>query len=136
MKTIWYPIWVSIVSASFGIFFTQNLLGQSVPWNAPKAAADVKNPLQSNSSAALEGKKIYMQLCVVCHGDKGKGDGVAGLSLKPKPANFTTAKIQEQSDGALFWKLTTGRSPMASYKEILTDTQRWQLVNYIRSFKK
>jgi len=75
-------------------------------------------------------------MCVICHGAKGKGDGIAGVSLNPKPGNFTIERIQSQTDGAIFWKLTNGKAPMAAYKEILTETQRWELVNYIRTFKK
>ena len=71
----------------------------------------------------------------ICHGTKGAGNGVAGASLKPKPANFTLKEIQAQSDGAIFWKITEGRTPMAAYK-MLSDTQRWQLVSYIRTLKK
>lgn len=114
----------------------KDALSQSADWVAPKSTDDLTNPLQGNAEAILSGKKLYTQFCSVCHGDKGKGDGIAGLSLKPKPANFTTATIQAQTDGALYWKLTMGRPPMAPYKEILTETKRWQLVNYIRSFKK
>ncbi len=118
------------------IILSQNLLAQTTPWVAPKESNALKNPLHGDENAILEGKKIYDQLCAVCHGNKGKGDGVAGLSLKPKPANFTAAAIQGQTDGALYWKLTMGRPPMAPYKDILTETKRWQLVNYIRSLKK
>ena len=84
----------------------------------------------------LKGKKLYNQMCAVCHGAKGKGDGVAGAALNPKPTNFTSASVQAQTDGAIFWKITEGRSPMASYKTILKEEQRWQLVNYLRTFKK
>jgi mono/diheme cytochrome c family protein len=105
-------------------------------WVAPKSADNLENPLKGDEAATKSGKKLYKQFCSICHGDKGKGDGMAGLSLMPKPANFTTEAIQAQSDGALFWKMTEGRAPMASYRETLKENQRWQLVNYIRTFKK
>lgn len=38
---------------------------------------------------AKNGKILYDQICAVCHGPTGKGDGVAGKALDPKPANFT-----------------------------------------------
>lgn len=103
-------------------------------WKAPLQADKLTNPLKGDASATAEGKIIYMQMCIICHGDKGKGDGVAGVALNPKPGNFVTQKVQAQTDGALFWKITEGRPPMASYKGIFTETQRWQLVNYIRTF--
>lgn len=110
--------------------------GDGTKWVAPKSANAVKNPFKTNAAATAEGKKIYHQQCAVCHGAKGKGDGVAGMSLTPKPANFTKEIVQAQTDGAIFWKLTTGRTPMAGYEKSLSAKQRWGLVNYIRTFKK
>ncbi len=52
-------------------------------------------------------------------------------------SNFTDAKIMRpQTDGELFWKISEGRDPMPSFKGQLTDTQIWQLVNYVRTFSK
>lgn len=101
-------------------------------WAAPKSADLLKNPYKGKAEAAAEGKKLYLKLCKICHGDRGKGDGIAGLSLKPRPKDFTLEKLQKQTDGAIFWKLTTGKSPMAAYEKILKEEQRWKLVNYIR----
>jgi len=105
-------------------------------WKAPSTAKTIKSPLKMSSDNAKEGKKIFTQMCIICHGIKGKGDGMAGAALTPKPANFTLNTVQSQTDGELFWKMTNGNSPMAAYKDILTETQRWQLVAYIRTFKK
>lgn len=112
-----------------------NATAQST-WVAPKSADAISNPLQNDQTSIAKGKKLYQQLCAVCHGDKGKGDGIASAALTPKPANFTSEKIWKQTDGAIFWKLTEGKTPMASYKESLTVTERWQIVNYLKSLKK
>jgi mono/diheme cytochrome c family protein len=106
---------------------------QYKPWIAPKSADAVKNPIKPDARSISEGKKIYVTYCVPCHGNKGKGDGVAAAALKPKPADHSSQKVQSQTDGAIFYKITTGRLPMAPYKDILNTTQRWQLVNYIRT---
>ena len=45
-------------------------------WIAPTNAKELVNPLKGNAAATMEGKKLFTQICAVCHGDKGKGDGV------------------------------------------------------------
>ncbi len=134
MKT--YKILIGI---SFVLILYFLIVGFNKPtqerWVAPASADKIINPIKNDAAAAKSGKKIYAQLCAVCHGAKGKGDGIAAASLNPKPANFKNAEIQKQTDGALFWKITNGRTPMAAYKESLSETQRWQLVNYLRTFK-
>jgi mono/diheme cytochrome c family protein len=109
---------------------------QNSNWVAPKSSNALKNPFKGNLSATADGKKIFNQMCVLCHGLKGEGNGEAGLSLERKPANFLALKVIAESDGAIFWKITHGKAPMASYDELLSDDQRWKLVNYIRELGK
>ena len=56
-------------------------------------------------------------------------------NLKPKPNSFSSADLQKQSDGELFWKLSTGKGMMVPYKHSLSEEKRWQLINYIRTLK-
>ena len=118
------------------IFIVNNCLAQTKPWVSPKLAQSVKNPLSGDASSLADGKVLYTANCSPCHGDKGKGNGPAAQALIPKPADHSSAAVQAETDGSLFWKLTEGRSPMPSYKTILTDKQRWELVNYIRTLAK
>lgn len=104
-------------------------------WVAPSSADQVINPIKNDAIATEKGKKTYKMLCVVCHGAKGKGDGMGGAGLTPKPTDLTDRGIQAQTDGALFWKLNEGRSPMASYETALPEKKRWELINYIRTLK-
>ena len=105
-------------------------------WKAPPEADKLKNPVAGQEEAIKGGKKIFATMCAICHGEKGKGDGVAGAALNPKPTNLTNSEFHAQSDGAIYWKITEGRAPMASYKATLSDEKRWQLVTYLRTLKK
>ncbi|MGC8750716.1 c-type cytochrome [Hydrotalea sp.] len=118
------------------ITFPALLQAQTNNWNAPASANQLKNPLAGNTTVLKEAKKLYTTNCGPCHGNNGKGDGIAAAALNPKPADHTSAAVQKESDGALYWKMTEGHTPMPSYKQALTDTQRWMLVNYIRSLAK
>jgi mono/diheme cytochrome c family protein len=116
------------------IIASSKVLGQTVvPWIAPNDANSKVNLTVSNEAILKEAKKIYQNTCAPCHGDKGKGDGIAAVACNPKPADHTSAALQKESDGSLFWKITVGRGQMISYKSTLTDDQRWKLVSYIRS---
>ncbi len=125
-------IFILIITSST----SYSLIAQSSEWVAPKAVDLLNNPFKGDQMVIQKGAKLYTQYCAICHGDKGKGNGLAGMSLNPKPTNFQTEKFQKQSDGAIFWKLTSGKPPMAPYKDILKDDQRWELVNYVRTLKK
>ena len=111
-------------------------IAQEISWSAPEYCSSLKNPFIGNQKATNDGKVIFDQMCVLCHGVKGQGNGEAGLALQPHPANLLALNVKSQSDGAIFWKITSGKSPMATYFEILTDDQRWKLVNYIRELEK
>ena len=105
---------------------------QGTGWLAPDETNGNKSPFTINDEVEVRGGKLYDQYCRTCHGETGQGDGAAGSGLNPKPANFHRKKIQSQSDGALFYKISTGRGPMPTFKNSLTEEQRWQLVAYIR----
>jgi mono/diheme cytochrome c family protein len=109
---------------------------KGVKWEPPKSADNVKNPLTADAASLKEAKTMYTTYCTPCHGDKGKGDGVAAAGLAIKPADHSSVKIQSQTDGALFWEISEGHNPMPSYKQSLIEKKRWQLVNYIRTLAK
>ena len=113
---------------SFGVFAQDN-------WVAPLDAKEIVNPYSGNQIAAQKGEMLFQKLCWTCHGKSGLGDGPAGKNLKPQPKNFRLNSVQDQSDGELYWKISNGKGMMLPYKHSLSEEQRWQLVNYIRSFK-
>jgi mono/diheme cytochrome c family protein len=117
------------------ISISAQVFSQASTWKAPASTDKIVNPYSGSSTFAAEGRKIYESMCTICHGDKGKGNGAAGVSLTPRPANFLAITVRHESDGAIFWKITEGNPPMASYKTLLSEMQRWQLVNYIRQLE-
>jgi len=101
-------------------------------WVAPAGEKDKKNPLPADAQSIAQGKKVAEVNCVSCHGARGKGDGAAAVALNPKPADWTSAKVQAESDGEIFWKISTGRGAMPAWN-FLPERDRWALVRYIRS---
>jgi mono/diheme cytochrome c family protein len=103
-------------------------------WVAPARAARKTNPVPADDSSIAAGQELFTKNCFSCHGAGGKGNGPAAAALERPPGDLTSAKVQAQSDGALFWKITTGRKPMPSAPKELTEVQRWQIINYVRTF--
>jgi mono/diheme cytochrome c family protein len=104
------------------------------PWVAPDDARKVQNPVKPTPEGLASGQHLFKLNCAGCHGVKGDGNGPAAEGLERKPANFTDTKMMnDATDGELFWKMSTGRPPMPTW-QTLSETQRWELVNYIRTF--
>jgi mono/diheme cytochrome c family protein len=114
--------------------FSQSSQARKFP--SPTSADTIKNPVKGKPETLADGKKTYVRFCVTCHGEKGKGDGLAAASLNKPPADHTSAFVQKQSDGAIFWIIAQGNAPMPKYKRVLTDAQTWAVVNYIRTLAK
>jgi mono/diheme cytochrome c family protein len=107
-----------------------------VKWLSPAPSAAKKNPIASTQQSIAAGLKIYSKTCAMCHGKSGDADGPAVIELNIHPAKLSDPQLATESDGALFWKITTGKKPMPAYGKRLSETDRWHLVNYIRTFPK
>jgi len=120
-----------LVIGFIGAVFAQNILYQQDPkWQAPPDAIAKPNPLGQKPDATAGGKKLFQRNCVECHGTTGTG------LEKKHAADLQLATVQQQSDGALFWKITNGNTDrgMPSFSR-LPELQRWQLVLYLRTLK-
>ena len=126
----------TLLLCTLATFCFTGVQSQTRKFPSPASADTIKNQIKSDPVSTLSGKKIYAQYCVTCHGEKGKGDGIAAPGLPKPPADHTSGFVQSQTDGALFWIITMGNTPMPSYKTSLTATQRWQVINYIRTLAK
>lgn len=100
------------------------------------SAAPSKAP--AVTPAILEkGKASYAMNCIVCHGEKGDGNGVAGAAMNPKPRNFITDKYKQGDKvDAVFKTISDGMkgTSMAGFGH-LPEADRWALAHYILSFK-
>jgi copper transport protein len=101
-----------------------------------KSTSGEANPIPPNNQSITEGKTVYTQHCVVCHGVSGKGDGPVGLTLNPRPADLTLHGVPGvHTDAQLYDWITNGLlgTRMPAWRKVISDTDRWNLVNYIRS---
>ncbi|MDP9531932.1 cytochrome c/FTR1 family iron permease [Pseudomonas protegens] len=83
------------------------------------------------------GAPLYAQHCSVCHGEKGAGDGPAGVGMTPPPANLRDAeRLDRLSLYAVYNTLGLGveGTDMPAFADQLDDRQRWDLATYIAGF--
>ena len=103
----------------------------SQEWEVPADQISLKNPSAFNNANVKAGRDLYTINCKSCHGDPGKNNA---LPLVPPPPDITSEKMLRNSEGALFFKITSGRVAMPSFAGTLTEEQRWKIINFMKSF--
>ncbi|MEO8326800.1 MAG: c-type cytochrome [Nitrospirota bacterium] len=80
------------------------------------------------------GKILFEKHCANCHGAKGDGDGPDTQFLMVQPANFHSLESRSKTDEELMTVITYGAvfSPMHGWSTRLTETERWDVLRYIR----
>lgn len=114
-------------------------------WEPPvetKATSRLANPRAKTAESINRGRLVYETYCLVCHGAAGKGDGpVSMLGGGPFPAvrNLTDDVAQKRTDGYLYGVVINatamGRGLMPRYGDKVTGSDRWDVVNYIRTLQ-
>jgi copper transport protein len=102
----------------------------------PLPTGHLLNPIPATAASIAAGRVLYETNCVACHGARGKGDGPLGLTLNPPPADLTLHTIPGvHPDGQLYDWITNGYSGsvMPAFRDRLSDTLRWDLVNFLRT---
>jgi mono/diheme cytochrome c family protein len=102
--------------------------------NDPPAAAQAQvNPQPATAESIERGRMLYLANCAACHGTGGNGDGPtaqrAGLVLRP-----LASSTPGMTDGGLAYRIAVGTvgSGMPGFAGTLSETGRWDLVNYLR----
>jgi Ni/Fe-hydrogenase subunit HybB-like protein len=119
---------VSIILLSISTFISAQ------DWSVPEDKSQKVSPFKFSSETIKKGEAIFQKNCISCHGEPSKA--AFNRDMVPAPGDPAGSKFQSQTDGALFYKMTTGRAPMPEFKNILTEEERWQVISYIRSFNR
>ncbi len=104
---------------------------------APGLPSSSGNPVPRTAVSVARGQTIYEQHCVICHGSDGHGDGPMAATLNPPPADLHAAHVDYHDDQQLHDWIEGGinGSAMPAFKGKISDTDIWNLVNYVRSLR-
>jgi mono/diheme cytochrome c family protein len=105
-----------------------SLLASDWQKKVPDAERSAANPVANDSAAVTAGGQTYAQKCAKCHGENAEGKG--------HHPSLRTQKMQDATPGEIYWVIThgTGIHGMPGFGK-LSDTERWQLVSYIKSLQ-
>jgi mono/diheme cytochrome c family protein len=88
------------------------------------------------------GQWVYQTFCQVCHGERGQGNGpvsLAGGGPFPGIPSLVDPTRPKMSDGAIYGMIVDatrmGRGLMPRYGDKIHGSDRWDLVNYVRSLQ-
>jgi len=100
-------------------------------WIVPDDRSAIPNPSEYDLENVTRGKNLYSRHCQSCHGDPGKNNP---LALEPLPVDIASDRMQSNTEGGLFYKISTGRGVMPPFNTTLSDDDRWKLVNFIMNY--
>jgi len=118
-------IWLAL------LLFVSALTANAQVWEVPQADKAKTNPLELTDATKEKGAELYAKNCKSCHGDLGQGNF---LPLTPPPADLGSETFKKaNTDGDIFYKVTTGRVAMPSFSGTLSEDDRWAIVAYLRA---
>ncbi len=107
----------------------------------------LNNPLRAHAESLAaylaEGKAVYYQNCLPCHGDRLDGLGHFADGFNPLPANFQdNGTIAQLTESFVFWRVAKGgpglpregtpwNSAMPKWEDFLTEHQIWTVVLFL-----
>jgi mono/diheme cytochrome c family protein len=94
---------------------------------------------QATGDPVAAGKTIFMTLCTPCHGNEGKGDGPASVTLDPKPRNLTDPTYMASLNDRYLFELVSrggvavGKSAMMPPQAALTAQDLGNVIAFVRT---
>ena len=101
------------------------------------AASVGSNPTTSNTQSLQQGRQSYTGACSQCHGTAGHTQGIFGQTSFPPASDLGGDNARALSDGQMFTIIKNGLgfTPMPAFGSQFSDTQIWDLVDFIRSLQ-
>lgn len=95
--------------------------------------SEPRNPATPTKESLARGAALFAINCAMCHGQTPAERGPVGKKLKPPPPGLDQDLVRERSDTHIFKAVTFGFGRMPPFKDKLTQQERWDLVNFLRT---
>jgi len=118
-------------SLLFTFLFLMGIQLVAQVWEVPAEQKMKVSPFRFNADSIKKGETIFLKNCLSCHGNPGKKNWA---KITPEPGDPASDRFQIQTDGDLFYKITTGKVPMPEFRNILSENERWNIIAFFRSF--
>ena len=95
------------------------------------------NPTTASAQSLQQGRQSYTGSCSQCHGTAGHTQGAFGQTSFPPASDLAAQNAQNLTDSQVFYIIKNGLgfTPMPAFKDQYSDTQIWNMVNFIRSLQ-
>jgi mono/diheme cytochrome c family protein len=94
----------------------------------------VANPVPNTVTSVTRGADLYQANCAACHGVDARSGGPQAGSTPVRPPDLRSGHLDSHTDGDIYYWLTNGLpGGMPAWESTLSETDRWHLVNYLRS---
>jgi mono/diheme cytochrome c family protein len=112
-----------------GVLLLAAALGPSAP-----GEATLVNPIALTVTSVDAGQTLYEANCARCHGVDARGGGVDAATTELPPANLRSGHLNLHSDADIYTWISGGiPGGMPAWSSQLSETDRWNLVNFLRS---
>jgi len=137
MRALLISLWLSAL-----VCYAHDAHGRST---APPEARRLKSPLPASAENAAAARPSYEQLCASCHGADGKARTPLAGKLPVRPTDLAGYLMESMCDGEIYWVIAHGIDTdwldvprvkrMPAFEGQLSETQRWQMVQYVRELR-
>jgi mono/diheme cytochrome c family protein len=107
------------------------------------AGRDLVNPFPATAENIAEGKRLYTNFCMHCHGETGNGDGslIATGKFPPPPSYSTGASsrggnMKDLTAGKIYHTIVYGINLMGPHASQVSPAERWKITMYVQELQK
>ena len=113
--------------------------GGSPPQITFAEARDLVNPIRRTDLTTKASADLFAVNCSMCHGANGDGkslvaDRFAAQRVVP-PADLTSSRVRDRTDGELNWIINHGLGNMPSFRHLLAERDIWSVVLQVRTIQ-